>query len=357
MKKRTLVMGLAVLTAVLVLSSCGDDEEPTGWEDTNCIGPEGGTETLDEGFLEGVQVRVAPGAWQDCWTVWLRTETTFTTPNFPDGLEGYEGVLSGSLNMQISRMTSWDTSVPAPDSMDMSIIFPVADLTTEVGEVLTAFRWDEDAGIWRMALPDTLDDMRLVVDTYDHQPLWTWGTVDLTEADFDLYVSPAMDDMIGTESWARVQQELEDLHDTIVSEQLGISCSNLASIRSAFAGMRDQAEVNLQTFQNGLGGLCGECDVTDVAFYESILEYWKLRAQSYIAQLFLIENSPHWIVSIFGHLMVASYESAMDQLPCEFLCFFGEGTTEFYVDLSIFYASIVTIELIDFFIQMGYIDC
>jgi len=29
----------------------------------------------------------------------------------------------------------------------------------------------------------------------------------------------------------------------------------------------------------------------------------------------------------------------------------------FYVDLAIFYASIVTVELIDFFIEMGYIDC
>lgn len=47
----------------------------------------------------------------------------------------------------------------------------------------------------------------------------------------------------------------------------------------------------------------------------------------------------------------------MDALPCEFLCFFDERTTEFYVNLAVFYTSIVTTEMIDFFIEEGFIDC
>jgi len=353
------IVRVFTLAAVLFAAASCDDEGPTFVPDPDCIDEAGGTVALDEegDAFQGTEIIVDPGAWEGCWNLYVWQHTTFSTPNFPDGLHGHEGMLTGSLEFDIYRQVDFEETVVPPDSMAMTLSFPTDGFEREPGEVFTAFRYDDDADLWRLDLPDATADDRLVVNIHRHQQLWTWGVVDLADADFDLYVEPAMQEMIGTESWDEVQAELDELHEAVVSEEIPITCDNLFALRDLFVTYRDQSAISLRAFQDGLGGECGECDVTSSAFYQSIVDYFKLNAQAYIAQLMLIENSPHWLVTIFGHMMVAGYKAAIDALPCEFSCFFSAGTTEFYAHLAVYYVSIATVEVIEFFVTSGFIDC
>jgi len=350
---------ITAVVAILLLWGCSD-EDPIFTPNPNCIGPEGGAIVNENpgGSFDGVRIAVAPGAWEECWNVHFSWETTFTTPNFPDGLEGYESFLTGSVDLRINRQVDFDRWVEAPDSLEISITFPRADgFAPEVGEMVVGFRWDEVAELWRIALPDTLDDDRLVINTHDWRTLWTWGVIDIAEADYDIYVAPAMEELHGSETWTALQGELQELHDSIIGGGMPASCANLITVRDLFAAVRDASAGRLQAFQNGLGGACGVCDVTSSAFYASVVDLAKLHVQAWIYEFMFIENSPHWLLTIYGHIMLGYTHGAIANLPCDFGCFFGEGTTEFYYDLAFYYVATVAVEVINFGMSSGWIDC
>jgi len=353
------IRAIALLSVPMIAAvGCGDDDPPTFVGDPECIGPAGGTiEYVGEDPLGGTEVTAAAGAWDECWSVNFSRETTFTTPDFPTGLHGHDTILTGSLGIGIYRQVDFDEWVYPPDSLEFRISFPRNSLTTQPGEYVTGFWWDEGAGVWRLALPESMDDQRIVIDTHRHDPLWTWGTVDLADADWDLYIAPALEEMHGTEAWMRVQEELAALHESTVPNQLAMTCANLMTVRDLFAGVRDQAKAGLIAFQNGLGDSCGTCDVTSSEFYDSVVDYLQLNVNAYLAELLLIDMSPHWTVTIYGHFVVGGYRARLANLPCKFGCFFKAGDSQFYSDLAIFYVSVATVEVIDFAIQTGWIDC
>jgi len=361
MRRFLVAPALIALAAALTLGSgCSDDESDLLPPDPECIGPEGGAVTIpyeDHPFY-GASVSARPGAWDECWSVRFGYEWTFSTPDFPDGLQGYQDFMTGSLDIDMGRQETMERWVEAPESLEFGLGFSRANgYLPEVGEMVTAFRYDDDAGLWRLALPDTLDDTRLVVNTNRRDGLWTWGLIDLGEIDFDLYVVPAMQELHGSETWVQVVAELQELHESIVAGNMEINCANLFTVRSLFASVRDQAAVSLQAFQNGLGGLCGVCDVTSSAFYESVLDYARLNLQAWIYQTLFVENSPHWLVTIYGMVMVGYTHGAITNLPCDFECFLAAGTTEFYLDLAVYYVSTLVVEVINYAIWSGWIDC
>lgn len=351
---------LSLTIALLIFGGCGDDDPVPFTPSSDCIGPEGGSVSYSrpDYDFDGARIDVAPGAWEDCWGVTYFYKTTFSTPNFPTGLDGYAGPLTGSLVVGISKQVDYDRWVDAPDSMDFSITFPRAGgFLPEVGEMVTGYRWDEAAGLWRLALPDTLDDDRLVINTNRHDSYWTWGLVNLEKADFDTYVVPAMKELHGSETWAQLEVELQNLHDSIVAGPTPINCDNLLTVRNLFIDAAEGASVRLRAFQNGLSGECGLCDVTSSEFYESVVDLARLNIQEWIYQFMFVENSPHWLLTIYGHIMIGYVHGAIENLPCDFGCFFKAGTTEFYTDLAIFYVSTVAAQAIDLSVSTGWIDC
>ena len=343
-----------------MMCGCSGDDDPVDvLSDPDCIGPGGGVveETDPEHSLYGVRVEVAQDAWQECWSVYMWYQWTFSTPNFPDGLHGYEGMLSGSVDLQVGRQVTHEQWIDAPDSLDMEISFPLRDLTTEVGEKLAAFRYDSDLGLYRLAFPDRLDAERMTITTHRRDSLWTWGKVELGEVDFDTYLKPVMEDLHGAGAWLEVQAELDRLHDEIVAQQLAMTCEALDIVQGSFAAARDAAADNLREFQDSLGGACGTCDVTTSLFYEELVDYAQLSVQAYIAKLFLIDNSPHFLVTIYGYIMVGFINGAIAQLDCDYPCFAEETTLEFYVNLAYYYVSAAFVEIIEIAKRPGAFDC
>jgi hypothetical protein len=354
------LLAVAALAGALAFAGCGEDKGPIIEDDCPYgIGPAGGVvEVTDPSSdLYGVKIEVEPGAWNACYSVFMGYHSTFTTPNFPDGLEGYASWLTGSLAMEIEEPGSGGTPVAAPDSLEMRITFPIRDLVCDEDEILTAFRYDDAVQRWRVVLPVAMTDSTITVRACRHQPLWTWGKVSLFDADFDLYIAPALAEMHGAGQWAQAQVELRDLYASIIDHDMALNCANLNLVRTLFAGVRDGMAAELTAFQDGLGGACGICDVTTAAFYNELLEYAMLNLSNFFIELLFVDNGPNLLIKVYGFMRMCENYAQMEALDCDFECFFDAVDAEFVGNLACYYAATLVVVVIDYAIGSGWIDC
>lgn len=355
-KARILTLVLSLGLGAL-LGSCGDDGPADVPDDGDCIGRAGGTiavtDTLDA--LAGVSFHVPAGTWDDCWSVVMLYQSTFSTPNFPDGLEGYEGWLTGGIDLEIGRQDGGEWT-QAPDSLDFELTLPLRDLTTQLGEKIVAFRYDEAAGLYRLVLPVRQDEHSITVRGHHTRQLWTWGKIDLGEIDFETYLTPVMEELHGVGGWLEIRAELERLQAQAVADQNAITCTALQIARAAFVGARDAAADNVRAIQDGLSSRCGTCDALSSVFYEDLGEYIKLQVGSYLVDLFFGE-SRSLLLKLYSVIMCTYLDYCADQLPCDYECFAEAVDLDFFINLSMYYASEVAVELIDWAIISGYVDC
>ncbi|MFO7653562.1 MAG: hypothetical protein R6X25_07035 [Candidatus Krumholzibacteriia bacterium] len=349
---------ILALAAGALLCSCQDDG-PAGIEpDPDCIGPEGGviTETAIDSPLNGVSLGVAPEAWDQCWSVSMMYHSTFTTPNFPAGLVGYDGFLTGGLELDISRAIDLERRIEAPDSLEFELSFPLRTLTAEPGEKIMAFRFDAAAGIYRLEVPVRLDEERLTVKTHRHRPLWTWGKVDLEDVDFDLYLDPVMVELHGEGGWLEIQAELDRLQTEALADRRALTCEALRIVGTSLVAAGETAADNVRAIQNSLHGSCGVCDALTEAFYDELREYLRLQAQIYVTEFFL-GNSKNVLVRIYQVIMCGYMQYCIAQLSCDYPCFADSVQLDFYLHLSTYYVCNAMAELIDWAMASGYVEC
>jgi hypothetical protein len=342
----------------LALCSCTDDDPGLPPPDPDCIGSAGGRiDTPDtNASLHGVSLEVEPGAWDECWSVYMGYNWTFSTPNFPDGLHGYEGMLTGSLELTIGRQVTWEQWQDAPDSLDMQLTFPMRDMTVGPGEKATAFRFDEPAGIYRLVLPDRQDDEDLTISTNDHTALWTWGKVDLGEVDFDTYLLPVMEDLHGQGVWLEIEAKLDSLRQAAIAGEIEATCRTLEIVRGSLAAGRDASADIVRAIQDEQAAGCGLCDATTPEFYEELAEYCQLKVEEILIDLFL-GDSGNLFLRLYGFIMVEYKRYCIEQLACDFECFADAVNAGFYYNLAIFHVCNLMVELVDWSMNGGYIDC
>jgi hypothetical protein len=363
MTKRILNATLLALVSVAVsVSGCGDDDK-LNTVDSGCpqgyIGPDGGVEAVTDPdrSLYGVQVEVAPDTWRDCWSVYLAYNSTWSTPNFPDGLEGYEGWLTGSLEFQFYKDVPYGEPFTVPDEMPMAITFPLRDLAPTEGEMLVAFRYDDEAEMWRIALPDAMTDSTITIHTSEHRQLWTWGRVLLHEVDFDLYLAPVLEELDGTDRWLDIQAQLHDLYDSMAEGGLDANCATYLRIRDFLAYLRDASAVDLVGYEQDLGGICGPCDVTSYEFFDEYFEYARLHVNQWFIDLLFVENGPNILIKVWGLIRLLQMEYAIQDLTCNYDCLYDNVASGFYGRLAEYWISVLIVELIDWAIDVGYLDC
>lgn len=355
------ILALAV-ACVLPVGGCGNDDEPFDpWGDCgdSCIGPGGGSVAITDADhpLYGVRIDVPPGRWDREWAVYMGYEWTFSTPDFPTGLEGYEGMLTGSLNIEISAFAPPEEQPAVPDSLYMEITFPLRDLECEPGEMFTVYRYDEAVGRWRLEFPDARTDSTITVHAYDHAALWTWGVVNVHEADWDLYLQPVMEEMHGSGAWADVELALQEAYAAAIDHNLAINCANLALVRDIFIAVRDEAEIPILAHQDGLGGLCRVCDVTTTLFWNEYLEYISLNIEAFFLKFFLVDNGPSLLIQIYGIIRVCQTWEEIDALACDYECFWQHADSAFYDNLAVYCTASLIVRAIDFAYSSGYINC
>ena len=352
-----LVIALALMFS-LALGSCGDDEPSLPPPDPDCIGPSGGQVAVSDtnASLYGVSLAVEPGDWEECWSVYFGYNSTFSTPNFPDGLAGYEGMLTGSLELSIGRQVTWEQWEEAPDSLDMQISFPLRDMAVGPGEKLTAFRYDEPAGLYRLVFPEREDDQQISISTHHHKSLWTWGKVDLAEVDFDTYLVPVMEDFHGEGVWLEIAAKLDSLRQAAIEDEIEANCTTLEIVRGSLAAGRDAAADIVRSIQDANAGACGVCDATTPEFYEELREYCQLKVEEILTDLFL-GSSNNLFLRLYGFIMTEYKRYCIEQLDCDFECFANAMDAGFYYNLAIYQVSNLMVDLIDWAMTGGYIDC
>jgi len=351
-------MLILALVCSAILCSC-DDEDPSGIQpDPDCIGPAGGqvAETDTNDSLHGVSLTVQPGAWQECWSVYFGYNWTFSTPDFPDGLAGYAGMFTGSLELEIGRQETHTHWIDAPDSLDMELSFPLRDMTVEPGERLTAFRYDEAAGIYRLQFPDRADSVQMTVATHRCKPLWTWGKVDLMEVDFDTYLAPVMHELHGEGTWLEIAAQLDSLRLAAIEGEREATCYALSIVRGSLAAARDAAADNVRLVQDALQGECGVCDATTGEFYEGLRDYLRLKLEVVFLDLFF-GNMNSFFLKLYGLIMVEYKLYLIRQLACDYECFAFEVDPAFYYHLANYYVCTLIVSLVDYAMTSGYIDC
>jgi len=351
-----LLMMAAALAASLLLGACGDDT-PSEPADGDCIGPAGGSVAVTDSsdLLCGVSLSVEPGAWPQCWSVYFGYHSTFSTPNFPDGMEGYEGWLTGSVELEIGRATGPDWT-PAPEPIDFELTFPLRGLTVEPGWKIMAFRYDEEADLYRLAPPLRTDATSVTVAAHRHRQLWTWGKVDLAEIDFDTYLAPLMEEMFGTAGWLEIQAELDLAQAQIMENHRMLTCEAVHIVQGALVAAGEAAADNVREIQDALHGSCGLCDATTAAFYDQLSDYLTYRAGQFITDLFTGDSNDVFL-RIYGILMNCYLEYSISQLDCDYPCFADAVHLDFYVQLGLSATCYVAAGVIDFALANGFIDC
>jgi hypothetical protein len=353
----TWTMALALMLSLALWSS--SDDAPAGpAPDPDCIGPGGGQAAVTDTDhpLYGVSLTAQPGDWQKCWSVYFGYKSTFSTPNFPEGLAGYEGMLTGSLELSIGRQVTWEEWEEAPESLEMQLSFPVRDLTAGPGENLTAFRFDETTGIYRLVFPEQLDDRQMTITTNDHKSLWTWGKVDLGEVDFDTYLAPAMEDLHGEGVWLEIEAKLDSLRQAAIADEIEATCNSLEIVRISLAAGRDSARDIVRAIQDARVPHCGLCDATTPVFYEELVDYCQLKVEMILTDMFL-GQSRNVFIRIYGFIMTEYKRYCIEQLDCDYECFADTMDAGYYYNLAIFHVANLMVDLIDWAMDGGYMDC
>jgi hypothetical protein len=367
-------LALLVLLGLLSTVSACDDEPPrtlpspcerVGHPDFTgpgygVIGPQGGVveETDPSSPLFGVRVEVPAGAWDECWEVYIQYESIFSTPDYPDGYVPFERPdPSGAVQIEIG-LSTLSGFYPAPDPLPIQLSFPMDGIQAQAVDVRAAYFFDDERQTWRIVFPRTMSTDRLWVASSSHAQLWSWGLINIDEVDFDQHVAPAMEDYYGSETWAEVQAAIDEIYRQGLEQQDLLVCAGLDFAEGFFIGAREAAGDNVQELQVSVG--CGDCNAVSAEFYEEFVDYIKLNIQAMLAEMF-VDVIPGGLVTfplkLAAFAMWMSIEAAIDNLACDYDCFFSRAHPLIYVNVAVYYGSEGILEVIDRYRNSDYITC
>jgi hypothetical protein len=338
--------------AVLVLGFVpGCDDENSGnpgdsgdWG-YQCIPPEGATYEIDRpgDSADGVRVAVQPGDWEGCWHLEV---SPFFHIFFPDGFETYDPP-DNTDPLPVSFLIRQYGQVP--DTIELELSLPAAGmLPPGLMQLPAAFWEDETADTWRIVLVDAVEGDRLIVrtskPTNEYEEQWSWGYIQLDEADYAESLAPLMAELYGDSEWAEIQLELQQLYDAYVKGR-PLSCNTLSILEDLFTDVKSNIEVQLVNYQQGAGAACGACDVRTWAFVDEFVEYVELRALDWFWTQFLL-NADGWAV-LFPAIKLGQVWDALDSLSCNYRCFFENGYPGLGGDLASYWVSGAIVKLAD----------
>lgn len=324
------------------------------------IGPDGGAveETDPASPLFGVKVEVPPGAWDDCWEVVIRYETIFSTPDYPDGFVPFERPdPSGAVDIDIG-LSTLSGFYRSPDPLPIQLSFPMTQIQPEPVEARTGYFYDEAQQTWRIVFPEALSSDRLGISSATHEPLFSWGLINLNDVDFDAHVAPAMEESLGTETWAEFQRAVDEAYRQSLEAQNLRMCLGLDLAEAILIGLRQSAEEQILALEMLID--CGECNPITPEFYEGIRDYILLNVEAMIAEL-VIDVIPGGLVTfplkLAGYAWLLSVEAAIEALPCDYPCFASRAPPLIWINAGIYWGAEGMFGLLEWYRNSEYIMC
>lgn len=180
-----LVIITVSISSALFLGGCGGDgdDDLASWE--KVIGPEGGTIEVAEpsSRIYGVKIEIPAGA--------LAQEATII-------ISEYEEVSALPAGMK-SIYPIVNLSSNTPFLKDINITFPIWNIPSRDGEILSAFYLQTDGATWTTVIPIQIKDNQMIIKT-DHLSAWRWGVVSLEEAEPET-IKAAIEEMFYVDDW------------------------------------------------------------------------------------------------------------------------------------------------------------
>ena len=282
-------MRTMLCVAAALLASCsGESGPPTicdrigdpnyNGEGHGVIGPAGGTvQGPSWSVTAGVRVEVTPGAWTQCQEVRVQYEGIFDTPDYPDGYVPFERPYpSGSVRIEIGQTTD-KGFVPASASLPIKISFPMNIIHPKALATRAAFFYDDGAKTWRIAFSNEMTADRMAITTSAWDKLWSWGSVDMTEVDFDQHLAPAYRDFYGASTWDAMQAAILKKYEEAKQNQWRLDCASIQAAATFFLSGADVAYARVDAIQKTYG--CGSCNPLSKQYQEGLYEYSMAQAK------------------------------------------------------------------------------
>lgn len=382
----SLCLIIACIAGLTILNCCTDkstDPKPADRFERDCedfggtiVDSGGGEITVDQSWgdctIDDLTIEVLPesGDFIGCFSAEVFQCNEALPSGFTQYCEGPYGydALAFHYMRKYEDFTQW-----SPFKMSMSV--PVQDISydPDAMEILCSFYYDEEKDTWPVVLPthiDTIIDTTMTIeftyDTFDPAFVndrvdWCWGVVSLNQADYDETLKPLLESIHGSDQWSDLEEYLGNLYQDIIERDWTMSCADVYHLRDVILeDMRSETEANLLDFQLQIGNECGPCQLTTAKLFEDAVTYIKLKVQIWYYELW-IDKVKETYIQLFAmmHLWQIYDELYLGDL-CNFECLIQEIQLYhpgFLNDLLGYYFSSFTINLINVWIEKGYINC
>lgn len=362
-----------LLTTGLALSnvSCSDDEgTPAGPDVTDltadslwCVegggwaaGPNGGEFVYqDDPTYKTLIVRIEaqPGGLEYMGCFRPQVAKPAEAIRLPDGYSGYFIGACFDLNPASSE------SILQNLELRMSLPIPDAMSERDSMDVLCAFYYDEDRSTWSITLPTAVDESTMVVEA-PYRRLWSWGVVDLFEADCDLSLKPLLMGLFGDETGSALESAVYELLYTVFDPQVELTCERISFVRDILlTEIQSETEAYLDSVYVRLYAGCGPCPLTSREFVNNLAQYVVTKTYAYFYENIFYEAHGDFVLHVLNNMMIPGYLQAISyyMLNCNYECIFLLSDNDFWINLFWYHVAQVCMDLIDAGLEGGYIDC
>jgi hypothetical protein len=350
---------MRILLRLFIMIACGLTACSGGGEgfdyrpedDPRNVGPEGAFLQVDdpESPCDGVTVEVPAGAFPHYRTFYIAHDrlNITTTPWLPAGFSSSPRRREGAFDLK--------TAGDPPYDVELTLTFPVSDITAEAGEVICAFYHDRDLDRWRFVMPESNDGTTMTVVT-TYRRTWNWGKVDVSVLDLE-YLEPALADQWGGSGWQELVDAVDSVADDVENENINLSCASMRALQSGLLeNLKQAAAARLQVHADELGTKCGTCDPLSAQFMDELGEFIDMKIETAFLELFA-DNVDSLVLELMARLQILVLDFEARALACDYGCVHDQLGFDFWIDLGVYYLAAGLQYMIDWGISVGAIPC
>ena len=119
----------------------------------------------------------------------------------------------------------------------------------------------------------------------------------------------------------------------------------------------DEARAALEAHQATIGNSCGTCDILTSEFHAGFAKFIELNIQYFFLELMFVETGPNLLIMAYGINRLCEIQLEIDNLACDYKCYFSNATSDFWGNLAAYYVSSAVLFAIDYAKTSGYVSC
>lgn len=346
--KRLRLLFLVIITvsisSALLISGCSDDRDDilvpkTSWQ--KVIGPEGGTIVVTERSspIYGVKIEIPAGALAQKATIIISESQDVSGATLPAGITSDYPTVNFSSN--------------APFLNDIKITFPIWNIPSNDGEILSAFYLDTDGVTWTIVSPTQIEDKQMIIET-DHLSVWRWGVVLLDEVELET-ITAALEQMFYADDLYELKTQVENkiapftstFNDWIDYFKYWDHCTDRQAVADILNQIIQVTETEITEYLATQNDACNPvyiCELSNMLITDEqgrLMKWAEVETRALFGEKFWdalpgVGGAAGAIfMEILGKALLESqYQHAVEyELGCDYRCIFKNGNINFYVSV------------------------